>query len=96
MLATLVRHTRKRTTHPTHATHASTPPTQVHQPRCTPYATHAIHARGNNTPFLKLVYKFPPLKNCQFQNIDLYFNQKIIIVKRHLQVYVTCHSKCRI
>ena len=57
------------------------------------YATHAIHASTSSAPFLKLVWKFYPLKNCYFRNFDLYFDQKIIIIKRHLQVYAACYSK---
>ena len=61
----------------THATHAS-------------IETHVIHTNTNSTPFLKLVKKFTPLKNCHFWDFHLYFDQKIIIIKRQLQVYATC------
>ena len=95
MLPTLVRHQRECATHPIHGTHASTPPTPAKLARFTcNRTTHGTHASTNNTPFLKLVLKLPPRKNCHFQNFDLYFDQKIVIIKRHIQVYITCYSKC--
>ena len=63
-------HPHKHSTHPTHATHTSTsftlptPTILARYPR--KHATHAIYASMSSGPFLKLVRKFSPLKNCHF------------------------------
>ena len=77
MPITLARFQRK---HATHATHASMLPSQLRQPRHPDkLPTNTIYASKNSTSFLKLVRS----------SFDLYFEQKIIITKRHLQVYAS-------
>ena len=86
-----------------HTIHTNTPPTltTLHTLPTSPaptilarylckHATHAIHASTSSGPFFKLVLKFPPLKNYYFRK---YFDQKTIIIERHLQVYATSYSK---
>ena len=87
------------TTHASTSPPQPTPTTLASQRKHATHATHKIRLPMPPIParvshhFSK---KFPPLKSCHFRYLDLYSDQKIIIIKRHLPVFATCYSKCLI
>ena len=90
MASTLSSHPHKHTTHHTHATNASPPPTP---PTPTIFACFSWKHATTSSMLAQVARRF-----CNWFKTFLFyktviFDKKIIIIKRHLQVYATYYSK---